>query len=140
MVSSKWQIVQSILCLNPCMLVHFGPTICVWWMDLYRYSWMCVLRIGLVVLCHSVSSVSTVPLKSLRAQQMASSISIAYGGLSLSLILRIPLYVVAWLRAASLAPCIMNSFAMARSISSGIFFLAPAFASRSLSLFPSLLL
>jgi hypothetical protein len=29
MVSSEWQIAQSILCLKPHILVHFGPTICV---------------------------------------------------------------------------------------------------------------
>lgn len=46
---------------------------------------------------------------------MVSRISVVHRGASFSLILRIPLYAVAWSRAASLAPCTLNSSVMSRA-------------------------
>ena len=69
---------------------------------------------------------------------MVSSISDATGGSSFSLSRWIPLYAVAWSRAASLAPWTLNSSAMSRARWSGLSFSEPAFASMSLPSFPSL--
>src|SRR6266849_6139738 len=112
--SVAWQSVQFSLSSNPRMQAHLAPTIWVWWMDLYRYCWTRILSTGLVVLHHIDSFVSLGPLKALMACLMESSISDAHGGSSFSIIDRMPQYVVAWLRAASLAPCMLSSSAMSR--------------------------